>query len=184
MREAKRQREAAQFFTYQSRLLRTGLPPRDTLYWRREEQLLFQTTQMTKGINFDQYDNIKVERRGGRGAEAVCESFQEVVSKFKLHQDLADNIERCGYDKPTPVQKHSMSASLAKTDVMVAAQTGSGKTAAFLVPMIAAVLKAGQQPLEEGAMKPTGVVLAPTRELCQQIAMEARKLCFKSSAQL
>ncbi|CAE8606504.1 unnamed protein product, partial [Polarella glacialis] len=40
-------------------------------YWRREEQLLFQTTQMTKGINFDQYDNIKVERRGGRGAEEL-----------------------------------------------------------------------------------------------------------------
>eukprot|EP00438_Fugacium_kawagutii_P029074 Skav203072 [mRNA] locus=scaffold363:90919:100073:- [translate_table: standard] len=50
MREAKRKREAAQFFTYQARLLRTGVPPRDDLYWRREERMLFNTTRMEKGF--------------------------------------------------------------------------------------------------------------------------------------
>jgi ATP-dependent RNA helicase DDX3X len=180
MREAKRQREAAQFFTYQSRLMRTGLPERDDLFWRREEQLLFRTEHVSKGINFDKYDDIKVDRRGGHGDEAICESFEEICTKFKLGKELVDNIRRCGYDKPTPVQKHSSPAALMKSDVMVSAQTGSGKTAAFLVPIISACLEAGPLRLEEGAVKPSGVILAPTRELCQQIAIEARKLCFRS----
>jgi len=63
---------------------------------------------------------------------------------------------------------------------MVCAQTGSGKTAAFLTPIIATALRTGKKPLEEGAMRPTSVVLAPTRELCQQISFEARRLCFKT----
>eukprot|EP00439_Symbiodinium_sp_Y106_P061990 s824_g9.t1 len=70
MREAKRKREASQFFTYQARLLRTGVPPRDDLYWRREERMLFSTARMEKGINFAAYDEVEVERRGGLGQEA------------------------------------------------------------------------------------------------------------------
>eukprot|EP00931_Biecheleriopsis_adriatica_P118475 TRINITY_DN93879_c0_g1_i1.p1 TRINITY_DN93879_c0_g1~~TRINITY_DN93879_c0_g1_i1.p1 ORF type:complete len:787 (+),score=154.51 TRINITY_DN93879_c0_g1_i1:44-2362(+) len=181
MREAKRQREASQFFMYQARLIRTGAPPRDDLYWAREERMLFSGGQMTKGINFDQYDKVEVERRGGFGSEVVCESFDDICSKFTMSEDLVTNIlDRCKYDKPTPVQKHAVSAALSGVDTMVSAQTGSGKTAAFLIPLIAEVLRAGRQPLQEGPVKPTGVVLSPTRELCQQIAVEARKLCFRT----
>eukprot|EP00439_Symbiodinium_sp_Y106_P072448 s824_g13.t1 len=84
------------------------------------------------------------------------------------------------YDQPTPAQKHAVPAALSGNDVMVAAQTGSGKTAAFLIPLIAETLIAGAHELEEGPIRPTAVVLAPTRELCQQITLEARKLCFRT----
>ena len=51
------------------------------------------------------------------------------------------------------------------TDVLVSAQTGSGKTAAFLIPLIAACLKRPPAVLEEGPVCPSAVILAPTREL-------------------
>lgn len=185
MREAKRKREAAQFFTYQARLLRTGIPPRDDLYWRREERMLFNTTKMEKGINFDAYDEVEVDRRGGLGDEVICDSFQDICNQFTMPKELVENIlYRCGYDKPTPVQKHAVPAALAGNDVMVCAQTGSGKTAAFLVPLIAETLVAGQNKLEEGAIRPSAVIMAPTRELCQQITLEARKLCFRTVARV
>lgn len=180
MREAKRTREASQFFTYQRRVLRTGVPPRDEMYWRREEQLLFKTERMHAGINFDKYGDIKVERRGGQGNEEPCATFQDVSKDFKIPKELADNIDRCEYNKPTPVQKHAMPAALMGTDVMVSAQTGSGKTAAFLVPTLTSILRTGIRPLDEGPVKPSAVILAPTRELCQQISAEARKLCFRT----
>jgi len=183
MREAKRKREASQFFTYQARLLRTGVPPRDDLYWRREERMLFSTARMEKGINFAAYDEVEVERRGGLGQEVVCGSFEEICEKFTMPQELVQNVlVRCGYDQPTPAQKHAVPAALSGNDVMVAAQTGSGKTAAFLIPLIAETLIAGAHELEEGPIRPTAVVLAPTRELCQQITLEARKLCFRTLA--
>ncbi|CAJ1437719.1 unnamed protein product [Effrenium voratum] len=185
MREAKRKREAAQFFTYQARLLRTGSPPRDDLYWRREERMLFNTAKMYKGINFDDYDSVEVERRGGYGDEVICNSFQDICKQYTMPKELVDNVlHRCGYDKPTPVQKHAVPAALAGNDVMVCAQTGSGKTAAFLIPLIAETLIAGQQQLVEGAVQPTAVIMAPTRELCQQITLEARKLCFRTMARV
>eukprot|EP00930_Biecheleria_cincta_P000469 TRINITY_DN100_c0_g1_i3.p1 TRINITY_DN100_c0_g1~~TRINITY_DN100_c0_g1_i3.p1 ORF type:complete len:747 (-),score=143.07 TRINITY_DN100_c0_g1_i3:598-2763(-) len=185
MRGAKRERESSEFFTYQNRLLRTGVPPRDDLYWNKEERMLFQSLKMTAGINFAEYDKIDVERRGGSDDEIVCNDFQEICSKFPIDEELKKNIlDRCGYNVPTPVQKHSIPAALADTDVMVSAQTGSGKTAAFLIPMIAEVLKAGSQEATPGPVKPIGVVLAPTRELCQQIAAEARKLCFRTPARV
>jgi len=184
MREMKRNREAAQFFTYQKRLLRTGIPPRDEIYWDREERMIFGGSKMTQGIKFDNYDHIDVTRRGGRKKESVCNSFQELGQSFDIAQELVRNIDTCGYNKPTPVQKHAMPAALVGTDVMVSAQTGSGKTAAFLVPSIAATLNVAPAPLKEGPVCPSCIVLAPTRELCQQIAIEARKLCFRSRARV
>lgn len=179
-RAEKRNREASQFFTYQRRLIRTGCPPRDDKYWKREEQMLFHLERVTAGINFNDYEEVPVARRGGRGIEKPVDSFQDIIEEFEIPQELAGNIQRCQYSTPTPVQKHSTPAALSGTDVMVAAQTGSGKTAAFLVPIIAAALRAGVAPLEEGPVSPTSVILSPTRELCQQIAVEARKLCFRT----
>jgi len=71
-------------------------------------------------------------------------------------------------------------AALGGTDVMVSAQTGSGKTAAFLTPIVTTAMRAGAKKLKEGPVCPTTIVMSPTRELCQQIAVEAQRLCFRS----
>jgi len=184
--EAKRSREAARYFSYQRRVIRSGpqAGQRNDFYWRREESTLFKPEHVSAGINFSDYDNVPVERRGGQGTEQPVASFQEFCDKFKPPAELVANIERCGYNSPTPVQKHSMSAACIGTDVMVCAQTGSGKTAAFLVPCITGAMNIGSQTVAEGPVYPSCILLSPTRELCQQIAVEARRLCFRSTCRV
>ena len=88
------------------------------------------------------------------------------------------NIEMAHYTAPTPVQKNSIPVILARRDLMACAQTGSGKTAAFLLPVLNRILEAG--PAAAGScaggygygrrkQMPLALVLAPTRELATQV---------------
>lgn len=91
-----------------------------------------------------------------------------------------------GYNKPTPVQKHALPIIMGGRDLMASAQTGSGKTAAFLFPIIANILnndyRKGKPKIEGWGRSccayPLAVVLAPTRELAVQIFEEARKVPY------
>ncbi len=83
-----------------------------------------------------------------------------------LPPTLLKAIQSAGYDQPTPVQKQAIPAAMAGKDLMVSSSTGSGKTAAFLLPALAK-LNDGTRGREKG---PRIVVLAPTRELAQQVA--------------
>ncbi|CAE7802995.1 ded1 [Symbiodinium microadriaticum] len=184
--EEKRERETQQFYMFQRSIIsRGGVQPKDDAHWDALERRIFGQNHVKAGINFAKYDNIEVTPEGGTGKEQPISSFQEACEKYQLPDELTANLERCGYDTPTPVQKYSIPAVLEGSDVMVAAQTGSGKTAAFLVPIITAALQAGPKELtEEGAVCPTSVILAPTRELCEQIAQEAKRLTFRSFARV
>ncbi len=71
------------------------------------------------------------------------------VSTFaeaNLRKLLNENVEKSGYLKPTPIQKHAIPCVLAKRDLMGCAQTGSGKTAAFLLPILHTLLEDGVSP--------------------------------------
>ena len=76
-------------------------------------------------------------------------------------------LTRLGYATPTPVQAQSIPHVLAGRDVLARAQTGTGKTAAFGLPMIDRLLVRGGAPA--GPRKPRGLVLVPTRELAAQV---------------
>ena len=95
---------------------------------------------------------------------------------------LFKNLALCGYTKPTPVQKHSIPVGIIGGDLMACAQTGSGKTAGFLFPVITCMLKAGALPEPENKRPkccyPSALILAPTRELAVQIFDEAQKFCY------
>ncbi|GAX78091.1 hypothetical protein CEUSTIGMA_g5533.t1 [Chlamydomonas eustigma] len=80
-------------------------------------------------------------------------------------------ITKAGYQKPTAVQAQALPAALSGRDVLGIAKTGSGKTAAFLLPMLVHI--ADQARVEKGE-GPVGVIMAPTRELAEQIHKEAR----------
>lgn len=89
-----------------------------------------------------------------------------------LHLDkpLTDALLAAGYDSPTPVQLESIPAALEGRDLMVSAQTGSGKTAAFLLPTLQKLLKRSDAP----GKGPRALVLTPTRELAQQVEKNAQ----------
>ncbi len=133
-------------------------------------------TAQNTGINFDAYEDIPVET-SGKDVPPPVNSFEEL----QLPQCMLENIKRCKFTKPTPVQKYSMPIGLAGRDMMACAQTGSGKTAAFCFPIIASMLMKGYQPSAARNSRkalPGALVLAPTRELTSQIYDEARKFTY------
>ena len=90
-------------------------------------------------------------------------------SGMRLRPELFEALCRAGYSNPTPIQREVIPLALAGHDVIGQAQTGTGKTAAFLVPF----LHRWKTLHETGA---SGLVLVPTRELALQVVAEARKI--------
>ncbi len=90
-------------------------------------------------------------------------------SSLKLHPDLLRGIKELGFTRPTPIQEAAIPPALAGRDVLACAMTGSGKTAAFLLPI-----------LHKLVGRPRGVtralVLTPTRELAAQILEDLNDL--------
>ncbi|NIS80310.1 MAG: DEAD/DEAH box helicase [Anaerolineales bacterium] len=89
---------------------------------------------------------------------------------FHLGKALMRAVKDEGFEKPTPVQEQAIPAALQHRDVLGTAQTGTGKTVAFLLPSLKHLLKSPPSD------NPRMVALAPTRELAVQIAEEARNL--------
>uniref|UniRef100_A0AAR2LT85 RNA helicase n=1 Tax=Pygocentrus nattereri TaxID=42514 RepID=A0AAR2LT85_PYGNA len=134
------------------------------------------------GINFEKYDDIPVEATGHNSPQHI-ESFHDV----DMGEIIMGNIALSRYTRPTPVQKHAIPIIKSKRDLMACAQTGSGKTAAFLLPVLSQIYTDGPgEALQEngryGRRKqyPISLVLAPTRELALQIYDEARKFAYRS----
>lgn len=88
---------------------------------------------------------------------------------------LLSIIEQVGYDEPTPIQRAAIPIAMQARDLIGVAVTGSGKTAAFLLPLL--VYISDLPPLTETNKNdgPYALILAPTRELVQQIEKEAKK---------
>uniref|UniRef100_A0A453I8J6 RNA helicase n=1 Tax=Aegilops tauschii subsp. strangulata TaxID=200361 RepID=A0A453I8J6_AEGTS len=85
---------------------------------------------------------------------------------------LMNAIAKQGYEKPTTIQCQALPIVLSGRDIIGIAKTGSGKTAAFVLPMIVHIMDQPELQKEEG---PIGVICAPTRELAHQIYLEAKK---------
>ncbi|KAK7345182.1 hypothetical protein VNO77_15736 [Canavalia gladiata] len=137
--------------------------------------------QENTGINFDAYDDIPVETSGDNVPPPV-NTFAEI----DLGDALNQNILRCKYVKPTPVQKYAIPISLSGRDLMACAQTGSGKTAAFCFPIISGVMRGAyvQRPRVARTAFPLALILSPTRELSCQIHDEARKFSYQTGVKV
>ena len=95
---------------------------------------------------------------------------------FGFDNRLLEGIEASGYDEATPVQEQVIPLVLAGKDVIASAQTGTGKTAAFLLPLINNIISS---PLNQQSI--TALVIVPTRELAIQIAQHMEGLSYFTS---
>src|SRR5215208_4960903 len=86
-------------------------------------------------------------------------------SSLALRKELLEAVGGLGYEEPTPVQREAIPLLLSGRDLLGQAATGTGKTAAFALPMLHRI---ADEPLTP--RRPTGVVLVPTRELAMQVA--------------
>jgi ATP-dependent RNA helicase RhlE len=85
-------------------------------------------------------------------------------STLALDKSLTDALKALGYESPTPIQQQAIPAILAGKDIMAGAQTGTGKTAAFALPILQQLMK------HADALRPIrALILTPTRELAQQV---------------
>jgi len=92
-----------------------------------------------------------------------------------LHPDLLKAIAETGYTTPTPIQAQAIPAVVAGRDVMGAAQTGTGKTAAFTLPILHRLMPMANHSMSPARHPVRALILTPTRELADQIAENAQR---------
>ncbi|MEO5740985.1 MAG: DEAD/DEAH box helicase, partial [Vicinamibacterales bacterium] len=91
-------------------------------------------------------------------------------AQLKLHPDLLRGVKDLGFQKPTPIQADAIPPALAGRDLLACAQTGSGKTAAFLLPILHGLM---QKPRSRPGTT-RALIIAPTRELAAQIVEDLK----------
>src|SRR5262245_42470404 len=96
-------------------------------------------------------------------------------SSLHLPETLQHGLAEAGFERCTPIQAQTLPQALAGMDVAGQAQTGTGKTAAFLVALYARLLRSEVQPTRQ-INAPRALILAPTRELAVQIHSDAEVL--------
>ncbi|XP_025989543.2 ATP-dependent RNA helicase vasa [Solenopsis invicta] len=131
--------------------------------------------EVTMGINFNKYDDIEVKVTG-EGAPHPIQSFDQ----SGLRTILLENIKMSGYTKPTPVQKYAIPIIMSGRDVMVCAQTGSGKTAAFVLPILHSLLQNRRNSIKTNfSCEPYAIIVSPTCVM-SQIYDEFKKFSLNS----
>lgn len=93
---------------------------------------------------------------------------QTTFASMALSKSMQENLQKVGYNAPTPIQQEVIPAVLAHKDIIAQAKTGSGKTASYAIPLL--------QKLDVKNFHIQTLILTPTRELAQQVAQELRLL--------
>ncbi|TFK42667.1 P-loop containing nucleoside triphosphate hydrolase protein [Crucibulum laeve] len=115
-------------------------------------------------------EDFSISARGGSIPHPLRSWAESDIPK-----PILECIDRIGYKDPSPIQRQAIPIGLQNRDIIGIAETGSGKTAAFVIPMLAFI--SGLPPLTDDNrhLGPFALIMAPTRELAQQIESEARK---------
>ncbi len=93
-------------------------------------------------------------------------------SELELNEDLLSSIESLGFEDTTPIQEQAIPLGLQGKDLIACAQTGTGKTAAYLIPTIERIMKGGECEFSRA------LIIAPTRELADQIDQQVEAISF------
>ncbi|BFZ07090.1 hypothetical protein BsWGS_10129 [Bradybaena similaris] len=123
-------------------------------------------------VNEEQMRHLKNKyhiHANGTDVPDPLRSFEELNTQYSVADVILHNIHSQGYKEPTGIQRQAIPVLLQGRDLMACAPTGSGKTAAFIIPILHQLREARSDGFR-------ALVLAPTRELAKQILREFRKL--------
>ncbi|TVY31493.1 ATP-dependent RNA helicase [Lachnellula subtilissima] len=154
-----------------------------------EKQLFGSELHVRAGIEFKEISELQVHQEGNINLNPV-RKFEDAG----LHPVMLENVKLAGYTVPTPIQQYTLPAVLKGHDIVACAQTGSGKTAAFLIPILSKLMGKAKKlaaPRPNPATfisgthapvraEPLVLIVCPTRELATQIFDEARRFCYRS----
>ncbi|KAG9318808.1 P-loop containing nucleoside triphosphate hydrolase protein [Chiua virens] len=115
-------------------------------------------------------EDFNIAARGGSIPHPLRSWVESTIPRAIL-----DVIEKIGYKEPSPIQRQAIPIGLQNRDIIGIAETGSGKTAAFVIPMLTFISNLPPLTDENRHLGPYALIMAPTRELAQQIETEARK---------
>ncbi|KAJ8399605.1 hypothetical protein AAFF_G00410160 [Aldrovandia affinis] len=116
-------------------------------------------------------EDYSITTKGGKIPNPI-RNWKEYI----LPAHILEVIDKCGYKEPTPIQRQAIPIGLQNRDIIGVAETGSGKTAAFLIPLLVWITTLPKiDRIEDSDQGPYAVILAPTRELAQQIEEETIK---------
>ncbi|KAG7308353.1 hypothetical protein JYU34_005549 [Plutella xylostella] len=137
----------------------------------RQKKKKEKTEDLKKKLEIEEQNHFRNEygiKAVGRHIPAALADFSELTDRYHVSDSLVATVRQCGYSEPTPVQRQTLPCMLEDRQLLACAPTGSGKTAAFLVPILHAL----------GAPQggPRALILCPTRELAVQIYSEALRL--------
>ena len=114
-------------------------------------------------------EDFNITTRGGKLPNPL-RSWEEA----RIPDEIREALRRAGYKEPSAIQRQAIPIGLQNRDLMGIAETGSGKTCAFLVPMLAYIFKLPKLTPDTALDGPYAVILAPTRELAQQVCVHSR----------
>ncbi|XP_059054467.1 DEAD box protein 52 homolog [Achroia grisella] len=138
---------------------------------KRKKKRKEQSEDLQKKLELEEQNRFRNEygiKVVGRHVPAALKQFSDLVPQYNVSQALVNTAIQCGYSEPTPVQRQTLPCMLEDRQILACAPTGSGKTAAFLLPILHTL----------GAPQggPRALILCPTRELAHQIYREALRL--------
>lgn len=142
---------------------------------KKKKEKKEKTEDLKKKLELEEQNRFRNEhgiKTVGRHVPAALQDFSELTARYSVSPALVDTVKQCGYSEPTPVQRQTIPCMLEDRQILACAPTGSGKTAAFLLPIL--------HTLGAPAGGPRALVLCPTRELAHQIYREALRLSASS----
>ncbi|XP_022120879.2 probable ATP-dependent RNA helicase DDX52 isoform X2 [Pieris rapae] len=148
-----------------------GVTVSKTSKQRKEKKTKLSLEELKKKKNLEEENRFRNEygiKAVGRHITSALRDFDDLVTRYNVSLDMVDTIKKCGYEEPTPIQRQALPALLEGRQIVATAPTGSGKTAAFLVPLL--------HFLGAPSGGPRALILCPTRELAHQIYREALRL--------
>ncbi|CAF1027635.1 unnamed protein product [Rotaria sordida] len=133
---------------------------------------------VTKGENFGKYPQVHVHCTPLYKVKPI-----ELYEEANLGVQVLSNIRRANFEEPTAIQRYIIPCIRQQDDIMVCAQTGSGKTTAFLLSIISNLLEyhADELSNQTHPQLPLCLIVSPTRELALQTEREARKFTYQTA---